>query len=123
MSIISVIIPIYNNEKYIQRCLDSILKQTFFNYDLILVDDGSSDNSGSICEEYAQKDKRIQVIHQENNGLSAARNSGLEWMYANSKCEWVSFVDSDDWIHPRYLEALLHAVNSKNVKISACSHA
>lgn len=123
LSKIIIIVPIYNNENYVHRCLNSIQEQTFVNFKLIIVNDGSSDNSGSICEEYAHKDNRIQVIHQENRGLSAARNTGLDWMYANSGSEWISFVDSDDWIHPRYLEVLLHAVNSKNVKVSSCSHA
>lgn len=106
MAKISVIVPVYNVEKYIHRCVDSILAQTFTDYELILVDDGSPDNCGKICDEYAGKDSRIHVIHKENGGLSDARNAGIDWAFANSDSEWITFIDSDDWVHHKYLEAL-----------------
>lgn len=117
---ISVITPVYNTEKYIRRCVDSILGQTFADFELILVDDGSPDNSGAICDEYAAKDKRIHVIHQENQGQSCARNHALDWVFENSNSEWITFVDSDDWVHPQYLEYLLYAVLHTGCKISTC---
>lgn len=81
---VSVIVPVYNVEKYLRRCLDSIINQTYQNLEIILVDDGSPDNCGAICDEYAAKDQRIQVIHRENGGLSAARNTGIEWSLSKS---------------------------------------
>ena len=108
--LISIVVPIYKVEKYIHRCIESILAQTFTDFDLILVDDGSPDNCGKICDEYAVKDKRIHVIHKENGGLSDARNAGIDWAFANSDSEWITFIDSDDWIHPKYLETLYNAV-------------
>jgi len=89
---------------------------------LILVDDGSPDNCGAICDEYAAKDSRIHVIHQENGGLSAARNAGIDWVFANSDSQWLTFVDSDDWIHPEMLEQLLDAVIENQVSISICNY-
>ena len=103
---ISVIVPVYNVERYLHRCVDSILAQTHTNFELILVDDGSPDNCGMICDEYATQDDRITVIHQENGGVSAARNTGLDWMFANSDSQWITFVDSDDCIRPQMLEHL-----------------
>ena len=91
---ISVIVPVYNVEKYLPRCIDSILAQTFTDFELILVDDGSPDRCGVICDEYAEKDKRVRVIHKENGGVSSARNAGLD----DCKGEYVTFVDSDDYI-------------------------
>lgn len=91
---ISVIVPVYKAEKYLRRCVDSILNQTFTDFELILVDDGSPDGSGAICDEYARKDKRIRVFHKENGGVSSARNLGLD----NVNGEYVTFVDADDWI-------------------------
>lgn len=115
---ISVIVPVYNVEPYLRCCLDSILAQTFTNFELILVDDGSTDKSGDICDEYALNDERITVIHQKNSGASVARNSGLAWVYTKSECEWITFVDSDDYIHPRYLEFLYHSVLSEDAEIA-----
>ena len=103
---ISVIVPVYKVEKYLRRCIDSILNQTFNDFDLILVDDGSPDSCGDICEKYEKTDNRITVIHRENGGLSAARNSGIKWALKNSDSEWITFVDSDDWLHPDYLKIL-----------------
>ena len=94
MSAISVIVPIYNAEKHLQSCIDSILAQTFTDFELLLINDGSKDNSGSICDEYVIKDNRVRVFHKENGGVSSARNLGLD----NAIGEWVTFVDSDDWI-------------------------
>lgn len=92
--ILSIIVPVYNVEKYINRCIDSILNQQFSDFELILVDDGSPDNCGQICDDYAKKDSRIRVIHKENGGLGSARNVGIELSRGN----YIGFVDSDDWI-------------------------
>lgn len=121
MSEISVVVPVYNTEDYLKRCIDSIIRQTYKNFDLILIDDGSTDGSGQICDEYAIKDSRIHVIHQKNRGLSAARNAGLDWITLNSSSKWVSFVDSDDWIHHRFLEILYKAVRQDRTFISLCN--
>ena len=91
---ISVIIPVYNAEKYLHRCIDSILAQSFTDFELLLIDDGSKDNSGTICDEYAAKDSRVRVFHKENGGVSSARNLGLD----NAQGEWITFVDSDDYL-------------------------
>lgn len=99
---ISIIVPVYNVEKYIDRCMDSILRQTFADFELILVDDGSLDQSGTICDEYAEKDNRIRVIHQKNRGLSSARNVGL----ANAGGKYVMFCDSDDYVSDRWCETM-----------------
>jgi glycosyltransferase involved in cell wall biosynthesis len=119
---ISVIVPVYKVEKYIHRCVDSILDQTYTDFELILVDDGSPDQCGGICDEYAQKDSRVVVIHQKNGGLSAARNTGIDWMFDNSESEWLTFIDSDDWIHPRMLETLLDAAVTHNTDICVCDY-
>lgn len=99
---ISIIVPVYKVEKYLRRCLDSIANQSFTDWECILVDDGSPDNSGKICDEYAENDKRFRVFHQENAGVSAARNKGLD----EAKGEWIGFVDSDDWVEPNMYEYL-----------------
>lgn len=120
MAEISIVVPVYNVEKYIHRCINSILEQSYSDFELILVDDGSPDNCGKICEEYATKDSRIKVIHQKNGGLSVARNTGLDWVLANSDSEWITFIDSDDWVNDRYLETLLDGALKYNVPISMC---
>ncbi len=117
---ISVVVPVYKVEPYLRRCVDSILGQTFADFELILVDDGSPDNCPAICDEYAAKDSRVHVIHQENGGLSAARNAGIDWAFANSNSQWLSFVDSDDWVHPEYLERLLEAAVTTGCSLSVC---
>lgn len=122
MAEISVIVSAYNTEQYIHRCLDSILAQTFQNYEVILIDDGSTDSSGEICDEYALKDIRIKVFHQENQGLAKARNFALDWIFDNSDSKYISFVDSDDWIHPSYLEKLLFAITTFDAPIGQCSY-
>ncbi|WP_418666268.1 glycosyltransferase family 2 protein [Allofournierella sp.] len=99
---ISVIVPIYKTEEWLEQCVDSVLKQSFENFELLLVDDGSPDNCGKLCDSYAQKDSRINVIHQKNVGLSAARNAGTE----RALGEYVTYIDSDDYIEPYYLELL-----------------
>lgn len=117
---ISVIVPVYKVEPYLRRCVDSILCQTFRDFELILVDDGSPDRCGEICEEYAAAHPLIHVIHQKNGGLSAARNSGIDWAFANSESQYLAFVDSDDWVAPEYLEMLYRAVKDTGCAISAC---
>ena len=121
MPTISVIVPVYKVEKYIHRCVDSILGQTYADFELILVDDGSPDNCGAICDEYAAKDNRVVVIHQQNGGLSAARNAGINWTFANSDSQWLSFIDSDDWIHPEYLQRLLDAAIIGDADMALCT--
>ena len=113
---ISIIVPVYRVERYLERCIDSILAQTFHDFDLILIDDGSSDHSSEICDDYSRKDDRIIVIHQENKGVSAARNAGLDIVEG----EYIGFVDSDDWIEPDMYEGLLNYIKSKRVDVSIC---
>lgn len=103
MELVSVIVPVYKAEKFLNRCIDSILAQTYENFELILIDDGSPDNSGAICDEYAQKDNRIKAIHQENAGVSVARNTGI----AQAKGDWILFIDSDDFVETEYISSLL----------------
>ena len=117
---ISVIVPVYKVEQFLHRCVESILRQSFYNFELILVDDGSPDSCGELCDAYAASDNRIHVIHQKNGGLSAARNSGIDYVMANSESHWIAFVDSDDWIHPDYLKTLYTAAQQSCCKISAC---
>lgn len=123
MEKISVIVPVYKVEPYLRRCVDSILGQTYPHFELILVDDGSPDNCGAICDEYAKIDERIHVIHQENSGVSAARNVAIDWAFDHSTSEWITFIDSDDWVHPRYLELLLKAAKESGSMISMCRYA
>lgn len=120
MPLISVIVPVYKVEPYLSRCVDSILSQTFTDFELILIDDGSPDNCGEICDEYAQKDKRIQVIHKENGGLSSARNAGIDWVFANSNSQFITFVDSDDLITRDYLEKLNDTILDECIDIATC---
>lgn len=111
---ISIIVPVYNVEKYLSCCLDSIKAQTFTDWECILVDDGSSDNSGKICDEYANNDNRFVVIHQKNAGASAARNKGLDI----AKGEYILFVDSDDWIENTLIEKLYLCIKSNSGDVS-----
>ena len=122
MTKISIIVPVYNVEKYLTRCVESLLCQSFKDYEIILVDDGSPDNSGKLCDEYESMDQRIRVIHQDNKGLSGARNTGIDWVEQNSNSEWIGFVDSDDWVSERYLEALINAAESFNADMSLCEY-
>ena len=98
---ISVIIPVYNAEKYLRSCIDSVLAQTYKDFELLLIDDGSKDSSGAICDEYAAQDARVSVFHKENGGVSSARNLGLD----NAQGEWITFVDSDDYIEENFLKS------------------
>ncbi len=118
MAKITVVVPIYKTEKYLRRCVDSILNQTFSDFDLILVNDGSPDNCADIMEEYAKKDKRVIPLYKKNGGLSDARNAGIEYSFNNSDSLWITFIDSDDCIHPQYLELLYDAVTKQNTQIS-----
>lgn len=111
---ISVIVPVYNAEKYLRRCIDSVLAQTYTDFELLLIDDGSKDKSGEICDEYAQKDARVRVFHKENGGVSSARNLGLD----NAKGEWITFVDSDDWAKPYYIEHLVASIDGADLVVA-----
>ncbi len=116
--LISVIVPIYNVEKYLDRCIKSIVNQTYENLEIILVDDGSPDNSPKMCDEWAKKDKRIKVIHKENGGVSSARNIGID----KSRGEWITFVDADDYIEPTYAEDMLAVSNDFDTKYICCGY-
>lgn len=113
--LISVIVPIYNVEQYLCKCIDSIISQTYTNLEIILIDDGSPDNCGDICDQYALKDDRIIVIHQKNGGLSAARNSGIDIC----KGEYISFVDSDDFVSPFFIEMMYCGLKKFDCEISS----
>ena len=106
---ISIIIPVYNVEKYLRRCLNSIINQTYKDIEIILVDDGSTDNSGKICDEYKEKDNRIVVIHKENGGLSDARNAGIDI----AKGKYIGFIDSDDFADIRMYEIIYNNFQMK----------
>lgn len=116
--LISIIIPVYNAEAYLKECIDSALSQTYTKLEIILIDDGSSDNSPSICDEYVQKDNRIIVIHQKNKGPSETRNTGINI----SKGEYLSFLDCDDILHPEYISKLFYAIDNSKEKISLCNN-
>lgn len=114
--VVSVIVPIYNVEQYLDKCVDSILNQTYKNIEVILVDDGSPDNCGRMCDNYSKKDSRIKVIHKGNGGLSDARNVGID----NANGKYICFVDSDDYIENRYIELLYKSIKENNVDIAQC---
>ena len=113
---LSVIIPVYNAEEYLNKCIDSVLAQTETDLEVILVNDGSKDNSGIICDEYSKKDSRVKVIHQENQGVSSARNNA----FGIAKGEFIGFVDSDDYIHPQMFEKMLTAAENSKSDIVLC---
>ena len=115
--LISIVVPVYNAADYLRRCLDSILKQTYDRFEVILVNDGSTDGSGGICQDYAARDSRIQVVHQENQGPSAARNRGLQL----AQGEYVTFVDADDFLEATYLEVLYQSLVEHDADISICN--
>ena len=115
LDVVSVIVPVYNSEEYIRACVDSIVNQTYKNLNIILVDDGSTDSSGKICDEYAKKDDRIKVIHKKNGGNGDARNAGLKCV----KGEWIVWVDNDDVIHSRQIEILLSIAKTNGLDIVA----
>ena len=114
--LISVIIPVYKVEKYLCRCVDSVLEQTYTNMEIILVDDGSPDNCPIMCDEYARQDSRVKVIHQENAGLSGARNAGIDM----AQGQWLAFVDSDDYLAADFLERLYQACVDTGSSLSVC---
>lgn len=114
---VSVIIPVYNCEEYLKKCIDSVIGQSFKNFEIILVNDGSTDNSGVICDEYAKNDERVNVIHQENQGVSAARKKGIE--VCNS--QYITFIDSDDYIKNDYLEVMLKEIKKSNSDFVCCN--
>lgn len=116
-ALISIIIPVYKVEKYLEKCIQSVINQTYENLQIILVDDGSPDNCGKICDEYAKKDHRIEVIHKSNGGLSDARNKGLEI----AKGEYIGFVDSDDYIEADIYEVLYNLLKQYNADVSICN--
>ena len=116
MEVISIIVPVYNVEKYLIRCVDSILKQTYTNLEILLVNDGSTDSSGSICDSFASIDSRIKVIHKKNGGLSDARNTGIKIVTG----QYIGFVDSDDWINPKMYEKLYKNIKKHDADISIC---
>lgn len=116
--LVSVIVPVYNVEKYLARCLDSIINQTYTNLEIILVDDGSKDSSGQICDEYAAKDQRIKVIHKQNGGLSSARNAGLDIASGS----YIEFVDSDDWIDKDTVKENLELIINENSNVVFFNH-
>lgn len=118
MAEISIIVPVYNVEKYLENCIESILNQTFKDFELILVDDGSTDNSGKICDIYKKKDSRIKVIHKNNGGLSSARNAGLDI----ASGQYIGFVDSDDSIHPQMYELLYSKIIDYDAMIAICNY-
>lgn len=115
--LISVIVPVYKVEKYLEKCIESVLKQTYTNLQIILVDDGSPDNCGKICDEYAKKDSRIEVIHKANGGLSDARNVGI----SKAKGRYIGFVDSDDYIKEDMYEILLNLIKKYDADVSICN--
>lgn len=115
---ISIVIPIYKVEPYLRRCLDSVLAQTYTDLEIILVDDGSPDGCGAICDEYREKDSRIKVIHQENRGLSGARNAGL----AIASGQYIAFLDSDDYVDPDMYEKLLTVLLENDADIAECGY-
>ena len=117
--LISVIVPVYNVEEYLKQCLDSILEQTFSNYEVILVNDGSTDSSGLICQEYAENDTRIRYFEKENGGLSDARNYGIE----QAQGEYLTFVDSDDFLDASHLSVLYNALVNNDADISIANYA
>ncbi len=117
--LISIIVPVYNVEKYIRRCVDSLINQTYKNLEIILIDDGSPDNSGAICDEYAERDNRIKVIHKENGGVSSARNVGLD----NTSGEYIGFIDADDYIDFQMYEVLYNNLTDNEADISMCVYA
>lgn len=114
---ISIIVPVYNAEKFLFQCLESIINQTFTDFELILIDDGSTDNSGKICDEYAEKDSRIKVVHQQNQGQAAARNKGLDIACG----EWIAMIDSDDFVELNMLEKLITAAQKENADMCSCN--
>lgn len=114
--LVSIVVPVYNVEKYLKRCVDSIINQSYNNIEILLVDDGSTDSSGKICDDYLKKDSRIKVIHKQNGGLSDARNFGID----KSTGDYLSFIDSDDWIEKDMIMNLFNSIINEKSDISIC---
>lgn len=123
MAQIGVIVPVYKSEKFLDRSIQSFLAQTFTDFHLLLIEDGSPDNSGAVCDKYAAMDSRIKVIHMPHVGVSAVRNEGVRYMLEDTDCQWIVFFDSDDWIHPQMLEQLLKAAIDFNMDVSISGYA
>ena len=115
---VSIIVPIYNMQDYLEKSVGSLLEQTYKNLEIILVDDGSTDNSGKMCDEFAKKDSRVKVLHKTNGGLSSARNAALDIFTG----EYIASVDPDDYVFPTYVEKMYNALKQKNAKICFCGH-
>lgn len=123
--LVNVVIPVYNVRDYLVRCVDSVLAQTHENLRVWLVDDGSTDGSSQICDEYAERDRRVEVIHKENGGLSSARNEGLDRIFSMTpkrRGSFVAFVDSDDWVEPEFISFLLDVLETTGADVSQCGH-
>ena len=118
LPVVSIIVPVYNVKSYVGECVESLCRQTYTNLEILLVDDGSTDGSGEVCDEYADRDERIRVIHQANRGLSGARNTGLD----NVQGEYIAFVDSDDLVSPNYVETLYELLMRYDADIAACAY-
>lgn len=116
--LISIIVPVYNVEKYVTRCLESIARQDYRNIEIIIVDDGSNDRSGEICDEFEKEEKRAKVFHKKNGGLSDARNFGIN----KARGEWIIFVDSDDYVNKKYISKMYNALKSENIDIVVCGY-
>ena len=122
MGKIIVVIPVYRADKFLSRCVNSILQQTFYDFDLFLVDDGSNDRCSEICDQFAKQDSRVYVCHQKNQGPSAARNNGIQFALTISAIEYITFVDSDDVVHQQFLEYLYRSVAAYNADMGMCNH-
>ena len=118
-AVVSFVVPVFNVEKYLEQCVSSILSQSYRNIEVVLVDDGSTDNSGSICDSFVKKDKRVRVIHKENGGLSSARNAGLEIITGS----YVVFTDSDDFVSPDMVQTMLNTIQSTDSDLVICNYA
>lgn len=118
LPVVSIIVPVYNVKSYVGECVESLCRQTYTNLEILLVDDGSTDGSGEVCDEYAGRDERIRVIHQANRGLSGARNMGLD----DVQGEYIAFVDSDDLVSPNYIETLYELLMKYEADIAACAY-
>ena len=120
MKKISIIVPVYNAINYLEKCVESILHQTFSNFELLLIDDGSTDNSLELCNEFMKRDKRVKVFRKNNGGHASARNFGIDKSF-ETETEYITFIDSDDWVDPHYLEYLYTAIVTTNSLISMCN--
>lgn len=118
LPVVSIIVPVYNVKSYVGECVESLCRQTYTNLEILLVDDGSTDGSGEVCDEYAGRDERIRVIHQANRGLSGARNMGLD----DARGEYIAFVDSDDLVSTNYVETLYELLMKYEADIAACAY-